>query len=151
MTTESFKAILDKPIEEIKAPPQLPAGTYDWRIKGHEFTESGKVNNKTGVKTAGVRFTVSPFAVGEDVDKDLISAMAKPFSEAEMRLTFWITEDSAFRLRDFLEKDVGVTGASLAALIPAATNGAFRGYVKQSVNEDSGKPYSEITKTFKIE
>lgn len=140
----SFKDILAKPIADIKAPPPVPMGTYDWRIKGHEFGESAQK------KTPYVRFTVAAIANGADVDTALLESIGG-IAECEMKLTFYISEDSAFRLREFLENDVGLNGPSLESLIPQATNNTFRGYVGQRTSEDGSKIFSEITKTMKVE
>jgi hypothetical protein len=138
----SFKDILAKPIEEIKSPPPVPMGTYDWRVKGHEF---GQSNQK---KTDYVRFLVQAIAAGDDVDDSQLAEIGG-VEACEMRLTFYITEDAAFRLREFLEKDLGLSGPTLEALIPQATNAVFRGYVSQQVNAETGKPFSELKKTMK--
>lgn len=139
----SFKDILAKPIAEVEAPQAIPLGTYDFRIKNHEFVESGKK------KTPGVQFNVIPTRAHEDVSQEELSALKKPFSSREMKLTFWITEESAFRLREFLENDIGLTGANLESLIPQAANAIFAGYVNQRPSEDNTKMFSEITKTLK--
>lgn len=139
----SFKDILKKPIADIKAPPPMPIGTYDFRIKSHEFVESGKK------KTPGVQFNVVPTRAHDDVSQDELKTMEKPLSEIEKKLTFWISEDSAFRLREFLENDLGLSGPSLDVLIPQAVNTLFAGYVNQRPSEDNTKMFSEITKTAK--
>lgn len=138
----SFKDILAKPIEDIKSPPPVPMGTYDWRIKGHEFGESAQK------KTPYCRFLCQAIAASDDVDQTLLESVGG-LDECEMRVTFYLTEDAAFRLREFLENDVGLSGPTLEALIPQATNQVFRGYVTQQVNTDTGKPFSELKKTMK--
>lgn len=140
----SFKDILSKPIAEIKAPPPVPMGTYDWRIVSHEFGESAKK------KTPFVRFQVAAISAGEDVDQEALTAFGG-IAEAEMKIDFYISEDAAFRLKDFLEKDVGLTGATLEDLIKQTINQTFRGYVTQKPSEDGTKLFSALDKTMKIE
>lgn len=57
-----FKTLLSKPLDEIKRPPALPAGTYHGIVQKYEFGESDKN------KTPFVRFTFTIAMAGEDID-----------------------------------------------------------------------------------
>lgn len=135
-----FKGILSRPVEEIKAPPPFPMGTYLSRIKGHEMVESGQK------KTPGVRFTLNPFQAQADVDQEQLTEFGA--LDKEIRLTFWVSEDSAYRLKEFLVDHLGLVGNSLDEMIPQATNQTCQTYITQKLTED-GRTFSEVQKTAK--
>ena len=143
MTNPNFQSILQKPIEEIKAPSPMPIGSYLCRVTKFEFGES------RDKKTPFVMYTLVPYQAEEDVDRALLEAI-EGLEGKELRLTFYITEDAAFRLREFLENDVEVAGTNLEAMIPQASGQPVGVYVGQRVDKDTGKVYSEIKKTFKV-
>lgn len=122
--------LLGKRSDEIEKPKPLPIGNYGWLIKSHEIVESSQK------KTPGVQFTVQPFEAKDDVDEDLLAEVKEPFKK-QMKLTFWITEDSLWRLNDFLQMlELGGNGETLEELIPETTGQQFVAKVKHEQMQD---------------
>lgn len=104
----NFSSILDKPATEIERPKPLPVGTYLCIIKGlPRYDKSSKK------QTDFVEFTAVPHQAEPDVDKDELTAVLTtidgtvlPLNSKEIKLTYYITEDAAWRLKKFLE-DLG--------------------------------------------
>jgi hypothetical protein len=149
----NFESILDKPASQIDRPKPIPMGTYVTLIKGQPRHD----NAKTG--TEFYEFTHQILEAGKDVDEDdLTAALTKasgevtPLRDKSLRQTFYITEDSLYRLQEFGEhcgvdlEDVGSVRAMIAEL-PGKTVG-----VKVTHKpSDSGVIYANITSTFKVE
>lgn len=53
-----FSKLLSKPLDDVKRPPALPAGTYFGQIAKYEFKESRFEDRETGTKPAIVEFTI---------------------------------------------------------------------------------------------
>src|ERR1035438_8203509 len=105
----NFGAILDKPSNEVERPKPLPQGSYTCAVKGLP-----KYDKSSKKQTEYVEFNLQPLAAGEDVDQDDLNAwMAKvdgstrKLNEANIRATYYITEDALWRLKKFLD-DCGV-------------------------------------------
>lgn len=145
MTEVDFNSILDTPVEEIKARPPMPTGTYDFRIKATEpFTSTQK-------KTPGVSFTVIPYAAVADVDEAQL-AEAGGFGR-DLSLDFFITPDASPRLKEFLIDHCQISGEgkTLRQLIAESINQSFRGIMSSEISQKSGKQYTKITQTMPIE
>lgn len=62
-----FRQLLSKPLDEVRRPPALPAGTYFGTITGHKFDESPWADKETGLKEPQVIFSIRITSHGEDV------------------------------------------------------------------------------------
>lgn len=143
MSDANFNAILDTPVEEIKARPPLPVGTYDWRIQSLQHVTSSKK------KTPGIEFTCVPFRAHDDVDQEMLSESGM---DRELRHTLYITPDSANMVKEFLVNDCGMngTGKTLRQLLADAKNQTFAGIVTHGTS-DKGNAYAQIGQTMRIE
>jgi len=115
-----FGALLSKPAGQIERPKPLPVGTYYGTIGGHLFDESRQK------KTPFVRFTVNLTEPGEEVARDYAEQLAEvDFTKKKLNSDFYLTEDSMYRLRDFLVS-LGIDDAngtrSIGEMIPDALN-----------------------------
>jgi hypothetical protein len=102
MSTPTFNAILDKRLDEIEAPTLLPRGTYLATI----IDVNPDVVSREK-KTPGVEFTfklVNPIFVSDQ--QALIDAGG--CDGREVKYSYWLTENSAFMLRNFLVHHVGI-------------------------------------------
>lgn len=81
---------------DVKKPKPFPVGHYLWAVNGFAVVESSKK------KTPGIEFEVKMLEPMDDVDQEEL-AEVKNANERKKRLTFWITEDSLWRLTDFLD------------------------------------------------
>jgi len=117
-------------------------GTYCFIVKEHEFGES------TQKVTHYVEFRCTPVTPGDDVDMDALNLVTK-WNEKTMRATFYLTDDSMFRLKDFLQHcGLDTDGHTLGELIPETTNAMFSGYVEHTVsNKDNETIFANIGST----
>lgn len=145
MSDVDFNTILDTPAEEIKARPPIPAGTYDFRIKGQKAVKSSRKG------TDGVEFAVVPFQPGDDVDAELLAEAGG--LDREMSITFWVTPESANMLKEFLSLHckIEAEGKTLRQLLAESTNQGFRGIVTHELSQKTQRPYATIAQTLPIE
>lgn len=140
--------ILSRPVSSIEAPKQLPPGQYLFRVLG---VNTNGADGKPLVSQAGnpkIEFNVQA-EMPVEVDASMLTGINFP---AKMRYTFTITENSAFRIANFLTDHLGFPKDthSLSELIPLSIGKMFRGNV---VHQASTKPgdnnlYANISETF---
>lgn len=113
----NFQDILNKPIDDIKAPQALPTGTYLCIVDGQP--ELGPVGKK---ETPAAIFNFKPVQPQDDVDPQLLANAldGSSLTDKKIRYTVWLTEDSAFRAKQFLKDHLGINGASLSEMFPQA-------------------------------
>lgn len=104
MNDKSFASILDRPANEIERPKPLPVGTYLTVLQG--LPRQDKSRQK---QTPFVEFTHKIISAEDDVDHDDLTAYltnkdgsVKNLSDVTVKNVFYITENSAFMLQDFL-------------------------------------------------
>lgn len=139
----NFADILNKPSNEVEKPKPLPAGTYTAVVKGQpRFDKSQKK------QTPFVEFTLGILAAGEDIDPDELkeSLGETPLGDKTMKNTFYLTDTSLWRLKDFLEAlglDVN-TDASLAQLIEETPGMQCTITIGHRASEDGRSMFAEI-------
>lgn len=146
MSNANFAALLDKQADQVEKPKPLPMGTFAWAILEHRFDESAKK------KTPFIEFTVSPRAALDDVDEDLLAEVTN-WQDKKMRLTFYLTDDSLFRLKDFMEHcGIDLTGRTIAEGIPETQGAMFNGYVQhEPMQNNPEEMFASISKTMPAE
>lgn len=122
---------LGKRTDEVEKPKPLPVGNYGWLIQGHEITESSQK------KTPGVKFFFQPFEAKDDVDEDLLAEVKEPFKR-KMAHTFWLTEDSLWRLNEFVKMVLGsdAEGKTLEEAIPETTGQQFIAAIRHEATQE---------------
>lgn len=149
-STPNFGTLLDKPSSEVERPKPLPQGSYLTIVKGlPRFDKSSKK------QTEFVEFTLAVQSAGEDVDEDDLKAwMSKAdgtrrsLQDATIRATYYITEDSMFRLKDFLDHaGAGDDDMSLRQRIDEAPNSQVIAFIKHRASEDGESVFAELAKT----
>lgn len=140
-----FNQLLHQTADSFERPKPLPIGTYTFTILGHEMGESRQK------KTPFVQFNVQPTAASADVDETLLDSITE-WQARKMRHTFYITEDSLFRLTEFMgHLGLGVD-RPLDELIPEATGFTFLGTVTQRAsNTDPNSVFNDISSTAPVE
>lgn len=138
----NLSAILDKPADSFQAPPPLPVGGYHCVVQGlPEQIESSKK------KTPGFRFLLTPVAYDEDVDEKELEAIGG-LEGKTIRNDQWVTEGSAFMLREFLENcGIDSDGKTLAQMIDEVPNTEVMVYIKHTPIEGRDAMRAEIAKT----
>lgn len=115
-----FRQLLSRVASEVERPQPLPPGTYTAVVKSFEPVESGQK------KTPGIKVTCQLVAPTEDVDLDQLEQVGglAAVQKRKVSTTYWLTEDSQFRLREFLEVacKLPVEGRSFAELLPETAN-----------------------------
>lgn len=134
-----LKSLLSKPMDDVKPPVPLPAGTYHGVVKGQSFGESRQK------KTPFVRYEFTLHSAGDDVDASQLEGV--DLSTKSPRFDFYLTDNSDFRLKDFLTS-VGVKteGRSLGECIAEAVGCEVVLTIIQRYDEkDTSKVYTDVT------
>jgi len=146
MSTPNFANLLDRNVGTVEKPKPLPEGSYTFVISEHETGES---NQK---KTPFVRFMCQPVEAYEDVDDEALEAFGgqAAMAKKKIRYTFYLTEDSLFRLDTFVGEHLGLTG-KLSEAIGETTGASFVGRIVHKPNEkDLESPFAEIDSTAQV-
>jgi len=130
--------LLGKKTSDIEKPKPFPIGHYLWTIAGFEIVESSQK------KTPGVQLDCRMTEPQSDVDEDEL-AEVKNANERKQRMTFWITEDSLWRLKEFTEV-VGVADddKTLEEILPELTGCSFIAPIVHEVPQGSTDPIAKI-------
>lgn len=132
-----FNSLLDMSAEDATPPKPLPSGEYTFRVKNYEFGESSQKH------TPYVRYLLQPLSAGEDVDEELL-AEVDDWQNKTKQVTFYLTENAIFMLRDFLENACGleIAGRSFKELIPEAVGMEVIGTVSVETNAQTERSYN---------
>lgn len=136
--TVDFKALLSSKVEDAKAPPVLPEGTYHGLIEKFEFGESREQ------KTPFVKFTFKLTDFGDDIAEE--DRTDVDLSKRQLSKEFYITSDALFRLKEFIE-GLGIdhAGKSFDVIFPETTNLPVILEVRHSPNKkDPQRPYANV-------
>src|SRR6266446_6655385 len=140
-TSLNFGALLDKPASDIERPKPLPQGSYLCVVKGlPRFDKSSKK------QTEFVEFTLVPTTPGEDVDADDLAALGG-IANKTIRATYYITEDSLWRLKAFLEHCEIEESGSLRSMIDETPNALVVAYIKHEASNDGEAVFAVLAKT----
>jgi hypothetical protein len=146
-TAPNFASLLDKPSSEIERPKPLPQGHYVCVVKGLPvFDKSSKK------QTEYVEFALQPIEAQDDVDEDDLKAMGG-FADKTIRATYYITEKSLYRLKEFLthcgiEEDDKV---SLRERIEASPNCQVLVGLVHEASNDGSAVYANVGSTAAVE
>lgn len=142
----NFGAILDKPTAEVNRPPAFPQGSYIAVIQG--LPTFGKSTKK---QTEFVEFAIRPLQALDDVDEDALKEFG-PLGESTMKLTFYLTEKSAYRLKEFLINDLGLEDeGTMRTMIDATPGQQCVIHVKHQASDDGKSVYANIASTGPVE
>lgn len=140
-----FKALLSRPLDDIKRPPALPAGLYFGTVKKFEFVESRWDNKETGEKDPEVKFTLGITHADASVDAALLEGidLAKRQLTREMPIgggNEWVTKTFLTSL------GINTSGRTFAETIPEAMNAAVMFEVTSRPNpkEPEGQPFNDV-------
>lgn len=145
--TPNFSTLLDTPSSDITRPKPLPVGTYTTVLQGlPRYDKSAKK------QTDFVEFTHKFISAGDDVNHDDI-VEAGGIGDKTMRNTFYITENSLWRLKDFLdhcgiEEDDEI---SLRERIEQTPGKQIAVYISHVPSNDGTSVYANISRTLPVE
>lgn len=97
MNAPNVSSILDRPSDTFERPKAYPIGDYDFVIKGlpRQDVSSQK-------KTPFLEFQLQLTAAREDVDQEALQGMGGLRADKPMKTAFYLTEEAAYRLTEFL-------------------------------------------------
>ena len=151
MSDATFGSILDKPATDVERPKPLPTGTYHCVVDGQP-----RMDKTTKKGTEFVEFSLKPMSALDDVNQDELNASltsgdgsVKPLSDKRIRATFYLTEDSLYRLKDFLVRDLQIEQGKkkIGQLISEAQNRQVLAAIKHVPSEDGTSIYANLAKT----
>jgi hypothetical protein len=146
------ESVLDKRAEDVKEPPVKPAGTYLFLIQG-QFVE-GVSSQK---RTPWVGWNIKCLAAQEDVNREELEAAGgietwvwRP--SAASGLHYYITEDAAFILKQFLVDTLGIDpeGKTIREMMAEAPGRQFFLKLRLQPSQDGTRMRMDIESTAKV-
>ena len=139
----NFKDLLGVQVDSAERPVNFPVGQYDAIVMNYEFGESAQKG------TPFCQFNIKLTAPREDVDDDQFEAaggMEKLNARAPLRLTFYVTDNALYRLREFLENTMELPkeGRNFDEVIPEAANLPLVVTIKHRAGQKEGEFFMEI-------
>ena len=142
----SFEDILSKSTAHIEKPKPLPVGTYRCIVEYFEFTIAG-VNN-----TPCVDFYLNPLQAGSDVDSGQLAKVLNgtALSNRKIRHRMFVTDDSAWRLKEFLLEDLEVPPMTLREMIFEATGKQVMVTLAHQTSHDGTQTFQVVKRTARV-
>lgn len=151
----NFTSILDKPAENLEAPKPIPVGNYLALISGPE------VYSKVGAnQTDMVSWPVKLIQPQADVDMAALNealtskdGTVKSLGDVKQKFDQFLTEASAFMVRDFLANTLGIdpAGKSLRQMISEALGKQMIVTIKHGLTKgDNPRVFAQISDTAKV-
>lgn len=147
----SFASVLDTKVEDIERPKAMPVGQYVFMVKGQpEFIESREK------KTPGVKFTMAVMQpIEETVDADSLQewltkkdGTERNLNEVTQSLTFWLTEGSAWGVKDFIRHcGVDSDDMTLRQAIAETAGCQVIGTIRHRASDDGQATFAFIDST----
>lgn len=136
--SSSFRQLLSATTSEtVERPRALAQGHYIGEIKSYEFGTSRQK------QTPFLRVILTPHEATPDVEADANAGI--DFSRRELRRDFYITQQSLYRLSDFLDATLGKQpGRSLDERIPDLRGTRVMFQVTVRDNEDGTEQYNDV-------
>lgn len=147
MANPNFGALLDKPSSEVEKPKPLPQGSYTVVIQGLP-----KFDKSTKKGTEYVEFTYKVLAAAEDVDSDELALMGG-IADKTMRDTYYITENSLWRLKEMLV-NCGIEdddNKSLRQMIEETPGCQLVVHIKHTASQDGQSVFANVGSTAPVE
>jgi len=139
---ETFTSILDRQSSEIERPKPLPVGTYLCIVKGlPRYDKSSKK------QTDFVEFNLEIQSAEEDVDADAIEAFKGGVVGKSVKDTYYLTEEAAFRVKDFLEHCGVEDEGTLRSRIEQTPGCQLKVFIKHEPSQDGQTMFARIGKT----
>lgn len=154
MANPNFGAILDRPSAEVERPKALPVGSYVALIQGQpRYGESSKK------KTEQVEFDLKLLQAMDDVDEDDLrealtrkDGSTKTLGDIKMKVTYYLTEDALWRLKDFLNHaQVEEGDLSLRQRITEAPGHQVGIVIKHDPSDDGESVFAKVGRTMAVE
>ena len=154
MNSPNFGTILDKPASEIERHKPLPQRSYVCVIKGLP-----RYDKSTKKQTEFAEFILQPLQAMDDVDEEALKAFflredgtSRTLADVQTKLTFYLTENSVYRLKDFLIDDLGIEEQeSLRPMMDQTPGCQCVMHIKHTTSEDGKSIYANVSSTAPVE
>jgi len=145
-TRPNFGSLLDKRPDEIEKPKPLPEGSYLWVVQGMP-----RMDKSSKKQTEFVEFTLKCLQAGDDVDKEALAEILgdKSLGEVTQRATYYLTDNSLWRLKEFLEH-CGIDmdeSESLRIAIEETPNCQVVAFINHEPSQDGSSIFARLGKT----
>lgn len=139
-----FTSILNKRGDDVKPPAPLPTGHYVFVARSWDLQEPRQEG-----QNACINFVLNALQpAGDDVDMEVLS-QRENWQQRNIRLTFWLTEDAAFRLSKFATEACRVDPSlTLGEMPPLCLNIPFVAEVRHRPRKDSPEIFDEDLRGF---
>ncbi len=143
----TFSSVLDTPAGDIERPKPLPVGSYVCVVQGQP-----RIDKSTKKQTEFVEYTLKLLEALDDVDDEALKDIGG-IKDKTTRITFYLTENSIFRLKEFLEhcgiemEDKG----SLRQYIGEATGQQVVAHIVHEASQDGDAVYARVKNTTPVE
>lgn len=152
--TATFSSILDTPSSEVERPRPMPVGEYVCVVQGQpRFDKSAKK------QTEFVEFTLKFIEAQDTVDSDALGEWLTKKDGSKDRLadrttktTYYLTENSLWRLNDFLDHcEAGDEDMSLRQRIAETPGKQIIVTVKHEASQDGSAVFARVGATAPVE
>ena len=146
-TAPAFQSVLDMPASDIERPPPLPVGSYVCVVQGQP-----RIDKSAKKQTEFSEFTLKLLEALDDVEAEDLAAQGG-IADKTIKLTFYHTENSIYRLKEFLEH-CGLEiedGISLRKLIGETPGCQVVAHVIHEASQDGESVYARVKSTTSVE
>lgn len=146
MTTPDFRTLLAKPVDDIKAPPPSPAGTYYGVVTAFKFHEA-RWEDDEGNKPLQVTFSIKSIEPGEDVlaAPELLAGL--DLSKKTFSATMPISGGNEYVTKRFIEAlGVATAGRGFGDIVPEAVGHPvmFDLTHRPNKNDPEAPPFTDV-------
>jgi len=149
----AFTPILDRPVSATERPKPLPPGQYAFVVQSYREDKSTKKQTEFIEFTCKCLGPLNEASVDQEALDHWASSKSgekKKLTDVTMKVTFYLTENSIYRLQDFLEHlgfEVSEGNASFKQMIAEAPGCQFVGTVTHESSKDGQMTYANVTST----
>jgi len=151
----NFSSILDRKSSEVEEPKALPVGTYLVILQGQYQMGQSSVK-----KTDFIFFPSKILAAQEDVSQSEIEAFGGVQGKelkGRQGLQFYLTEESAYRLKEFLVDHLGIAPTnpdgsekSMKEMCMEAPGKQVLAVVSHQPSDDGKRIFGNLAKTMRV-
>ena len=146
-TARTFQSVLDMPASDIERPKPLPVGSYVCVVQGQP-----RIDKSAKKQTEFSEFTLKLLEALDDVEAEDLAAQGG-IADKTIKLTFYHTENSIYRLKEFLEH-CGLEiehGILLRKLIGETPGCQVVAHVIHEASQDGESVYARVKSTTSVE
>ena len=143
----TFSSVLDMPASDIERPKPLPVGSYVCVVQGQP-----RIDKSAKKQTEFVEYTLKLLEALDDVDADGLESVGG-IKDKITKVTFYLTENSVYRLKEFLEHcgvDMEEEG-SLRQYIAEAPGKQVVAHIIHEASQDGDAVYARVKNTTAVE